>query len=83
VHACVLNNNSIPQVLNSMDLIKYDETLKAHLNKKELIESREESEIRAASIIACEKLKKLLNSCNSVELDFYLWVNFSFTFNFN
>lgn len=58
-----------------MSLIKYDEILKDHLYKKELIGSKDEAEIRAASIIACEKLKKLLNCCNSVELDFYLWVN--------
>ena len=58
-----------------MGLIKYDEIVKSHLNKKELIGSNEEAEIRAASIIACEKLKFFLNCCNSVELDFYLWVN--------
>lgn len=58
-----------------MSLIKYDKILKDHLHKKELIGSKEEVEIRAASIIACEKLKNLLKCCNSVELDFYLWVN--------
>lgn len=60
-----------------MGLIKYHQSLKDQLNKKELIGfgSKAEVEIRAASIIACEKLKDMLGFCNSVELDFYLWVN--------
>lgn len=59
-----------------MSLIKYDQSLQDQLNKRELIQSKEEeAEIRAASIIACEKLKDILGFCNSVELDFYLWVN--------
>lgn len=60
-----------------MGLIKYNQSLKDKLNNKELIGfgSEEELEIRAASIIACEKLKDSLGFCNSVELDFYLWVN--------
>lgn len=62
-------------MLNSIGLIKYDKILQCKLHEKKLIESKEESEIRAASIIACEKLKNLLNCCcNAVELDYYLWV---------
>ena len=65
---------SIPQVLYSMGLIKYKQTLKDKLAKKEIVSSEEECEIRAASIISCEKLRVWLGCCNSVELDFYLWV---------
>lgn len=70
----------IPQVLNSLDLIKYRPHLKLKLYKKEILPSgsKEEAEIRAISIIACEKLKKLLSCNNAVELDFYLWVLFVF-----
>lgn len=57
-----------------MGLIRYNQSLQDQLNRKVLIPSRQEAEIRAASIIACEKLKDLLGCCNSVELDFYLWV---------
>ena len=57
-----------------MGLIKYKQPLKDKIIRKEIVSSEEECEIRAASIISCEKLRKLLDCCNSVELDFYLWV---------
>lgn len=64
----------IPQVLSSMGLIQYDSFLQAKLFREEIVTLEEEAEIRAAAIIACEKLKQELNCCNAVELDFYLWV---------
>ena len=57
-----------------MGLIKYNQPLKDKLMSKELVSSDEECEIRSASIVCCEKLRSLLGCCNSVELDFYLWV---------
>lgn len=58
-----------------MGLIKYRPDLQEKLKNKEILPSGSvgEAEIRAASIISCEKLKSLLNCRNAVELDFYLW----------
>lgn len=58
-----------------MGLIKYRPDLQEKLKNKEILPSGSvgEAEIRAASIISCEKLKSLLNCSNAVELDFYLW----------
>ena len=60
-----------------MGLIKYQPRLQEKLRNKELLPSgsKEEAEIRACSIIACEKLKVHLKCRNAVDLDFYLWVN--------
>lgn len=60
-----------------MGLIKYQPDLQEKLGEKQILPSgsEEETEIRAASILACEKLKHFLGCGNAVELDFYLWVN--------
>lgn len=65
-----------------MGLIKYKQSLSDKMMRKEIVSDEEECEIRAASIICCEKLKNLLGCKNSVELDFYLWVIWLYFYSF-
>lgn len=69
----------VPQILRAKGILKYSKNLSELIdNKKELPHgSKEEIEIRAATIQTVEKIKKILKENNrevmSIEVDVYLW----------
>ncbi|MBW0495374.1 hypothetical protein O181_035089 [Austropuccinia psidii MF-1] len=76
----------VPQVLQSLQILQYSRRLEECLKRKQLLShgSREEVEIRAASIVAIELLREELalelhaidsvaHPPNSIEIDFWLW----------
>lgn len=70
----------VPQLLNEYGILEYTEELQKRINGKvELCSgSEEEVEIRAATVVTVERMKKYLNeklgkSCMSVEVDQFLW----------
>lgn len=69
----------VPQMLRAMDVLAYDERLAAIVDSRTRIapSSRMEVEIRAATIIACDRLVRALGDYGRVitaaELDWHLW----------
>eukprot|EP01132_Coremiostelium_polycephalum_P008432 gene8432-10351_t len=69
----------VPQILESLGIIKYSKELKEIINSKQVIPvgSEMEIEIRAVTVVAVEKMRKSLNEkqCNllSLEVDWMLW----------
>jgi len=69
----------VPQILSEYGVLEYSEELKKKIGGHILLEhgSKEEIEIRAATIIAVEMIKETLKSkgekVNSVYIDWYLW----------
>lgn len=66
----------LPKILRAMGILRYAPELAARVDCQQLIdaESREERAIRAATVLACEKLAARLQ-CTVPEVDFWLWVN--------
>lgn len=64
----------VPQVLNSKGIMIYSEDLQRKIDNMEVIErdSEYEIEIRAATVIACDKIALKLNQ-PSVFIDWQLW----------
>lgn len=62
-------------MLSALNIITYSKDLEVKLQSHTLLPSgsREEIEIRAASIIACEKLLSFFTDSSAVELDYFLW----------
>jgi len=66
----------VPQILNYLGILEYSRFLEGKINNKTLIakDSRQEKEIRAATIWAIELLRKELdNKFYSFEIDWILW----------
>ena len=70
----------VPQLLNSLDIIKYSNKLTNIIKSKEIIHAQSQNEIliRAATIIAVEKIKNALKKYKnkefiSIEIDWALW----------
>lgn len=66
----------VPQILNYIGILEYSESLDRKISNKELIakDSKQEKEIRAATIWAVELLRKeLKNKFYSFEIDWILW----------
>ncbi len=76
----VFADYKLPQVLRHSSIIEYDLSLAAKVDSQELLkpESEEEIEIRAATIWACELLRRSLlqqgYSMSAVEIDQRLWL---------
>lgn len=66
----------LPKILRAMGILSYSPELAARVDAQQLIaaDSREERAIRAATVLACEKLAEHLN-CTLPQVDFWLWVN--------
>lgn len=70
----------LPQVLRHYHVLEYDPTLAEHIDHKELLEagSEEEIEIRAATVWACELLRRTLLQQGRVltasEIDQRIWL---------
>lgn len=66
----------LPKILRAMGILRYAPELAARVDSQQLIDadSREERAIRAATVLACEKLAAHLG-CAVPEVDFWLWVN--------
>ncbi len=64
----------LPNVLRKLEILKYSRKLKKKVDDFDLIikGSRMEVELRAATIIACDKLSKA-SGYNSMEIDNFLW----------
>lgn len=69
----------VPQVLRELGILRYSDGLAGTIRARELIEagSREEIEIRAATIWACELIRQHLESCGTSftasDVDWVLW----------
>jgi hypothetical protein len=66
----------LPQILQRYGTIEYSQSLTDRINAKQLIAngSTEEIEIRAATIVACEKLGKLIPEMTIADIDVSLWL---------
>jgi hypothetical protein len=64
----------VPQVLNSKGVLKYSEQLQRMVDELVIIEkgSEFEVEIRAATVVACDELAKLINQ-PVYKVDWLLW----------
>ncbi len=75
----VFPDYKLPQILRSFGVIRYSPELASRIDNEERIDagSREEVEIRAATIIACERLRtalaKMGRNLPAMELDWLLW----------
>lgn len=69
----------VPQILRTLGVLVYDEALTATIATRQRIPagSRMEMEIRAATIVACDRIAAAMRSLNreitSAELDWLLW----------
>jgi hypothetical protein len=69
----------VPQILHHLGILRYPRTLMRRLQDGDIIEpgSREELSIRAASVVAVERVKEEIvrrgGEVCSVLIDFYLW----------
>jgi hypothetical protein len=69
----------VPQVLRGLGVLRYDERLAAIIDRRALIPagSREEIEIRAATVWACELIRQTLaahgRAMDAYEIDWALW----------
>ena len=76
----VFADYKLPQVLRQYSIIEYDSFLTAKIDNQELLkcESEEEIEIRAATIWACELLRRSMlqqgHSMSAAEIDQRLWL---------
>ncbi|MFL5627010.1 MAG: queuosine 5'-phosphate N-glycosylase/hydrolase [Ktedonobacteraceae bacterium] len=70
----------VPQVLRHLDVLEYHPALAERIDNQELLEagSEEEIEIRAATIWACELLRRAMlhqdHPVTAVEIDLHLWL---------
>jgi hypothetical protein len=66
----------LPQILQRYGAIEYSQSLAGRINAKQLLpnSSVEEIEIRAATIVACEKLGKLIPEMTIADIDVSLWL---------
>lgn len=76
----VFADYKLPQVLRHYGVLEYEPTLAERVDKQELIEagSEEEIEIRAATIWACELLRRAMQSwgytITAAQIDLRLWL---------
>ena len=78
---CLYVYTGVPQVLDERGVLKYSEELKASVHgMKELCAgSTQECEIRAATVVAVERLRALISNMTgrtditSVQIDWMLW----------
>lgn len=65
----------VPKVLNGLGIIEYSQDIQNKINNKQLIskDSPEEKAIRAATIIACEKISEQYK-ISAPDLDYWLWL---------
>ena len=69
----------VPQVLRRLGILSYAEPLAGRIARRELLPagSEEEIEIRAATVQACERIRRALvergRAVNSFEIDWLLW----------
>lgn len=66
----------LPRVMRALGLLTYSDALSTKIAQQELVavDSPEEQAIRAATILAGERLAKRLQ-CTTAQLDNYLWLN--------
>lgn len=70
----------LPQVLRHLGVLEYERTLAGHIDNQELISqgSEEEIEIRAATVWACELLRRAMvghdHHVTAAEIDQRLWL---------
>ncbi|MFN8670897.1 MAG: queuosine salvage family protein [Candidatus Sericytochromatia bacterium] len=73
----VFSDYKIPQTLRNFGLIEYSQSLAEKIQNQEIItnQSLEEIEIRLSSIFICEFIKSYNKNLNSLNLDYFLWLN--------
>ncbi|EEY60174.1 uncharacterized protein PITG_12498 [Phytophthora infestans T30-4] len=69
------SDNVLPCVLHALGVLEYDADLEARINRgEELPAGKEECELRAAAVVACDQIVAESNGrIGALELDFYLW----------
>ncbi|ETL45275.1 hypothetical protein F441_04750 [Phytophthora nicotianae CJ01A1] len=69
------SDNVLPCVLHALGVLEYDASLEARINRgEELPAGKEECELRAAAVVACDQIVAESNGrIGTLELDFYLW----------
>ncbi|HEY4035856.1 MAG TPA: queuosine salvage family protein [Ktedonobacteraceae bacterium] len=79
-HLTIFADYKLPQVLRHYHVLEYDSTLAQRVDNQELLpaESEEEVEIRAATIWACELLRRKMQqhgyAMTATEIDLRLWL---------
>lgn len=70
----------VPQILRAKGILKYSHYLDGLIDEKKILEygSKEEVEIRAATVQTVEKIKEIMKNKGknilSIEIDVYLWI---------
>ncbi|KAG6974513.1 hypothetical protein JG688_00003021 [Phytophthora aleatoria] len=69
------SDNVLPCVLHALGVLEYDAELEARINRgEELPAGKEECELRAAAVVACDQIvAESKGRIGTLELDFYLW----------
>ncbi|MGC8733978.1 MAG: queuosine salvage family protein [bacterium] len=78
----VFADYKLPQLLEYKKIINYTEDLKNEIKQQIVISKEKEVEIRAATIVACQRIAKKINNINEALLDNILW-NIAKNTNFN
>jgi hypothetical protein len=70
-----LETRRVPQILRSLDILQYSKGLSERIDSFVVIPwgTDEESAIRAATVIAVERIRERLSVCGVIELDWLLW----------
>jgi len=68
----------VPQILEAEGVLEYTEAFRSKIHsKQEITDREEEAEIRAATVVAVERMKELLKAKGkptiSIEIDWFLW----------
>ena len=69
----------LPVALRSLDLMQFSQELEDKVNDRRLLDagSREETEIRVATVAACDQLIEVIcakgGDIDALKLDFWLW----------
>ncbi|KAG6610481.1 Cobyrinic acid a,c-diamide synthase [Phytophthora cinnamomi] len=69
------SDNVLPCVLHALGVLEYDAELEGRINRgEELPAGRQECELRAAALVACDQIVEASKGrFGTLELDFYLW----------
>ncbi|KAE9049284.1 hypothetical protein PR003_g1703 [Phytophthora rubi] len=69
------SDNVLPCVLHALGVLEYDAELEGRINRgDELPAGRQECELRAAALVACDQIVEASKGrIGTLELDFYLW----------